>query len=427
MLFFISLFLSILLIALVRKHFQTSSPAAFFTYYWCTQVLVMVTFWHDFLLFNYHGVIFILLCVACFDIGYAANGLKTCGPNYSITRYITYIPQTSIRVYLIVIVLAFFNVFYGIARQGFSLSNLLNFSDFLAMSNQASIDRYSGEAEIGGVLSKALGINAYACPLIGGMMFYYFGNKQRWKSYISILPMIIAGLSQGVKMGIITGTFLYAIGIVISSKILNKKIEISFKKLLMIGVIAIGFVAILAITMMFRIGKFDLDTLIVVSEKVVSYALGHLPAFDIWFESSSVSIFDLTFGGKTFYGITNTLGILERKSGIYEQMLTISNNDDMTNVYTAFRMIVEDFGYIGSFIYMFFIGYVVKYCYYAFLRKQNFYFMTSLICLIYFYIAWSMVTSIFAYATYICLFFYLIILLKFIFRVHVKQTNNIKL
>lgn len=422
LLYFTTILFAILLILFVKKNSGPTSPASFFTYYWCVQILIMVILWSDFLYFNYHGLIYILLCLFVYDIGYTSIG----GGIYNNKNTVSYKHNSCMHIYLFVLFLAFFSAFYGISSSGFSLSNLFDLSSFLEMSNQNSVDRYSGDAEQGGVIEKLLGINSYTCPFIGGVLFHYFQKEKKWMSYIAILPMVIGGLAQGVKMGIITGTFLWFIGLILSSKLLSIKIHIDFKRILVLVIVAIGFVGLLAITMMFRIGQFDIDALYIVAGKTVSYALGHLPAFDMWFNQTDISLADLTFGGKTFFGITNTLGIMKREAGIFTTMYTISRDGDMTNVFTIFRFFLEDFGYIGTLIFLFFVGRLSKVLYCIFLSKKNIYRNTSIMCALYFFISWSMVASIFAYATYICMFFYIAFILRYVFKYGHSNHREVK-
>ena len=173
------------------------------------------------------------------------------------------------------------------------------------------------------------------------------------------------------------------------------------------------------LTMMFRIGHLDLDTFNIVVGKMMSYAFGHLPAFDIWFAKIDHSVENLTWGGKLLYGITNPLGILERKQGVYDNLLEISPYDDKTNVFSVFRFFVEDFGVLGSYLFMTFIGFVTAFVYKHFQKKNDIYMSTTLLCVIYFFISWSFVTSVLAYTSYIATFVFFYFVIKYFFKVKV--------
>ena len=406
-----TLLIAFLITIFAKNSFVAFSPARIFTYFWTFQIIFMVVLWYDYLLFSYSGLIYILFCIISFDIGaFVVSSQKT--STIPLTKRVYYNEKYVNAIYIAVLGISLFGTIYGTLEKGFSLQTLLNLESFLEMSNQNSIDRYSGEEEAGGVIGKIIAINNYACPLVGGMLFFYF--KKKIYSVLSLVPLFFNGLAQGVKMGIITGTFLWLIGIIISLQIFDKKLRIKMKHYILSIFICLSFFLLLIISMMFRIGRFDLDTFEIASAKFVSYSLGHLPAFDMWFNKMDPESIDYTFGGKLFYGITNYLGILERKQGVFSEMYVISKGGDSTNVFTVFRLIIEDFGFFFTIPFMFIMGVITHKIYHYFLKKKNIALGVALMSAIYFFISWSFVTSVFAYTTYIVMFIYAYIICKFL-------------
>ena len=414
MLYALVILLSILLICFVRKRLRPLSPASVFTLFWTGQILFMVIFFSGFLYFKYIGILYMLLCLYCFDLGFCAKLPNGLNEEREVT--VNYNDDKAKHIYFFVLCLSFISFFYDIYNHGFGLQNLFDLNSFMEMSNEQSVERYSGDDE-GGILAKVFGINTYACAILGGMSYYMFSGRKRLLSYLSLFPLVFGGLAAGAKMGIITGTFLWLIGLLIISQLNGERLQLNYKKVLFIILGVVIFIALLIIVMMFRIGAFDLDTMYVVFGKTTSYALGHLPAFDLWFSSHEDILSELTGGGKTFFGVTNTLGLLKRESGIFGDLVEVSVDGDHTNVFTIFRFLVEDFGKIGTLIYLFIMGIVCRIIYNHFTNKRFVYLSTTLMCGIYFFISWSFVSSIFAYATYIGLMFYLYFLLKFFFRI----------
>lgn len=294
MLFTIVIIFSICLIWFVRKKVKPFSPASVFTLFWATQILFMVIGWSGFLYFKYVGILYILLCLYCFDMGYCVKLQNSSTKVRDVI--VNYNGGIAKKTYYFVLLLSFFSLFYDIFNHGFGLQNLFDLNSFMEMSNEQSVERYSGEDE-GGIVSRVLGINTYACAIIGGMSYYMFNGRMRILSYFALLPLFLGGLAAGAKMGIITGTFLWLIGLLIISQLRGEKIHISIKKIVLglIGVLA--FFALLILAMMFRIGTFDVDTMYVVFGKTISYTLGHLPAFDLWFTSHEDVLSELTGGG----------------------------------------------------------------------------------------------------------------------------------
>lgn len=398
------------------QRYQKSTPAFLFTIVWTAQIIVVLLGWSNYLYFRYWGLLFILAGVLCFDLGYQVVAKKTTNTNIYNNKQVYYHSRRCLYVYLGVLLIAFAAVFYSIYSRGFSWRSFFDINSFIEMSYQSSVERYTGD-DNEGALAKILGINSYTCPLIGGLMFHYFEKKKKYLSYIAILPNILGGLSQGVKMGIISSIFLWAIGKVVASHLQSKQLKLKLRQVLLISIGAIAFMLLMIVTMMFRYGTLDLDTFYVASGKMISYGLGHLPAFDLWYVGHQENITELTLGGKTIYGITNTLGILTREQGVFTTMYQISPYGDETNVFTAFRFYIEDFGTLGSFVYLFIMGSVCRFFYDRFRELRNVYLNATIMCAIYFYISWSFATSVFAYATYIAMFLYLFVLLKLMFSV----------
>lgn len=427
MLFTLVIILSVCLILFVRKRLRPLSPASVFTLFWAVQILFIVIGWSNYLYFNFIGVLYILVALIFFDLGYLSVKPAVIGEdNIALCRtrrIVSFNGKTAKIIYFFVLLLSFIGTVYSIYSHGFGLSNMLDLSSFMEMSNTNSVERYSG-ANQEGIIDKIFGINACACPILGGMSFYMFEKEKRIWSFLALLPQVVGGLSQGAKMGIITGTFLWLIGLIIAAQLFDIKVKVKLRIIIVLLASFIGFIALLTVVMMFRIGQFDTDTMYVVFGKAISYGLGHLPAFDLWFPASEDVFSELTWGGKTFYGITNTLGILKREAGIFENMMEISPYGDGTNVYTIFRFFIEDFGKIGALVYLFFMGWLCRKIYDGFVHKRNLYLNTTLMCCIYFFISWSFVASIFAYATYIVLMFYLFFLIKFVYRIEYVIMQN---
>lgn len=414
---------AVLLSLFAFNRFKASTPAFLFTMVWTGQIVVVLLGWSNYLFFRYYGLFFILAGVLCSDFGYQVLLRNQTKPINNRGKEVVYHPKRCVYVYFSVLLIAFAAVFYSIYSRGFSLMSFFDLNSFIEMSYQSSVERYSGEDAEGG-LAKLLGINSYTCPLVGGLMFFYFKDKKKkYLSYLAIVPNVLGGLSQGVKMGIISSIFLWTIGYAIAVKMQSIKVHIKLKNVIYISVGSIAFMLLLIVTMMFRYGSFDIDTFYVASGKMISYGLGHLPAFDMWYVGHEENLGELTFGGKTIYGITNTLGILSREQGVFTNMYQISPFGDETNVFTAFRFYVEDFGTLGTFLFLFFMGSVCRYLYDGFCNLRHVYLNATLMCTIYFYISWSFATSVFAYATYIAMFVYLYILLKLMFKIRIAINN----
>jgi oligosaccharide repeat unit polymerase len=85
-------------------------------------------------------------------------------------------------------------------------------------------------------------------------------------------------------------------------------------------------------------------------------SVGHIYAFRDWFERAA-SWLPVSFGGRTFAGIFELVGLGVREAGLYRDDLVFVA-DSSTNVYSAIRGVTEDFGTAWTMAVFFIIGFV---------------------------------------------------------------------
>ena len=403
---------SLCLLVMLKYIYHDLTPGKIFSLFWIGQILLLTIGGYSFLIFKYTGILFILVCLLCFNIGPMSVQTERM-VDYVEERKcnITFHEKRLLALLVLLIVLGFYNPIQTIVSHGFSLSSLLDFSSLLKVNNSLSVSRYT-ENTSNGLFTQFFLIFSYAAPLIGGFCFPVFASKNgKIICCASLVPLLFAGLTQGVKMGIITSLFVFISGYYVSCILLGKGIAIKVSTVVKIILGIFVLFAILLLSMMFRIGRFDLSTFYIVTDKFVAYAFGHLPAFDLWFDKQPWVSDTLTFGAKFFLGITNFLGILKREQGLYSDYMVISTGGAATNVYTVFRVIIDDFGIILSPILFFFLGVFIQRIYRRLLLLAN-YRINSAICVSFLFMTfWSFGTSVFVYTSYICMFaaFYFIL------------------
>lgn len=403
---------SLCLLVMLKYIYYDLTPGKIFSLFWIGQILLLTIGGYSFLIFKYTGILFILVCLLCFNIG-QMSVQKERMVDYVEEREcnITFYEKRLLTLLVFLIALGFYNPIQTIVSHGFSLSSLLDFSSLLKVNNSLSVSRYT-ENTSNGLFTQFFLIFSYTAPLLGGLGLSVFTSKRgKLICTASLLPLLFAGLTQGVKMGIITSIFIFISGYYVSSILQGKKIKVKTSTIFNFVLGLVVLFAILLLSMMFRIGKFDLSTFYVVTDKFVAYAFGHLPAFDLWFDQQSWIPKTLTYGAKMFLGITNFLGILKREQGLYTDFSTISTGGSATNVYTIFRVFIDDFGIILCPVVFFFLGLLMQRVYRRLLQLDN-YRINSTICVSFLFMTfWSFVTSVFVYTSYICMFvvFYLIL------------------
>lgn len=91
------------------------------------------------------------------------------------------------------------------------------------------------------------------------------------------------------------------------------------------------------------------------------WPFGNLPSFAIWFDSGRVSTEQHAPGFYTFMGIFDNLGLEERVTGGYSEYLMLAPGET-SNVYTVFRGMMHDFGFLGAGIAIVAIGLLAGAC-----------------------------------------------------------------
>ena len=112
----------------------------------------------------------------------------------------------------------------------------------------------------------------------------------------------------------------------------------------------------------------------------------------------------LRYGVLTFFGVANALGIAKRNTGIYRDFINFGRLDKTmrSNVYTIFRMLIDDFGKIGALVFLFLLGFGSAKAI-VFIKKRKMVFLSqTFLVAVYSYVMWGFVASIWAYTSILC-------------------------
>ena len=170
--------------------------------------------------------------------------------------------------------------------------------------------------------------------------------------------------------------------------------------------------------MVFRTGEVSEKTILDIGQKFVTYALGQFHCFDVWYTTYEPTEYAL--GTKTFMGISNVLGLEDRTQGVYAEFHQIGQNGyyGISNIFTIFRSLIEDFGEAGTLFFMLLLGIVTTISMKNLLCRNMIFFNQVCISAAYAYLMWSFATSFFAYTSYIAMF----LLAYILFRIMQKET-----
>lgn len=392
------------------KYLQRLEPAGVFALIWLVSIPVVLLL-QEYIVLRLYGILFIVVCLIAF-----MAGTIFCDSFYHPQRQevcLTFKKSRAFPLLLILLVGALVNPVYSIVQHGFSLRALLDMRELLEMNKGISEDRYAG-AEVHDMFGQFFLIFCYAAPLIGGFCYRQVGRLTKTVCVLTLLPGMVIALTQAMKMGMITGFVLWFAGYLVCSFSYGLPLKIRPKKVASFFAILLGFFAVLFFSMVFRTGEVSERTILDISEKFVTYALGHFHCFDIWY--TSYEPMEYSFGTKTFMGISNVLGLEERTQGVYAEFHQIGQNGyyGISNIFTIFRSLIEDFGEVGTVVVMLLMGALTKLSQKD-LESGNCVFLNQVTTTAaYAYLLWSFATSFFAYTSYIATFFLEYILFRFL-------------
>ena len=419
------LLFSLFLLFFANKFNGLFDPAWFFAMQWVGFISVVLIFCQDFIKVEYVGMLFILLAVFSFCFGSWSVNLFvnkkhriTPPKNLKISKKLA-----SILLFLLLIV-AFYYPIEVLYTHGYSLSNIFDIKELLSINNEMSVARYTEGDKNYSLATQFMMVFTYLTPLLGGFCFRLLSRKMKLICLLTLLPSFFAGFTQAAKMAMITSVFLWCTGLIVCSISYNFRLRPSLLQWISSVICIFVFFLLLFTTMVMRTGRTDSDTVEIIKSKFVEYAVGSVPCFDIWYSNTELN-WNYSYGTKTFYGISNFIGLAKREQGVYTVPVDfgIGKHKLSSNVYTIFRSLVEDYSSIGACIFLFFLGFISNFCIYMLKRfKTNAFLWQAILIGVYAYVLWSFVTSFFAYTSYIVMLV-LVCLILFVLQTKISIVN----
>ena len=401
-LLFIVLFIFVLLLYKRR----TILPFSFlFTVFWFINIVFAEIFFKD---YKFSISLYIFLIFACLSV--FLGEFLGMGRNNKL-RPIEFSENRLFLFTYISVAIGFVFPIESLILNGVSIDTLLSFENLLAANNKMAVARYSDELETS-LLSQITLIFLYLAPLLAGFITVRFKSKKL--IFITILPSFLVLITQNTKLVFIAALFLIIVGRLTYFLIFfNRFPSIKLNQILKLFFGGFIFYILMLFTFVARVGKINDEVFNTANSKIASY-VAHLPAFDNWLNDY---LFNddhyIEWGLKTFYGVTNFIGLVERKTGVFENyyVFTSNNIEFKTNVYTVFRFHIEDFGIFGTFLFLFFLSFIYRKI--KLLSNKFPLLLIAITANLLFYIFNSFLTSLWAYMSFILVFvfFYFFLLL----------------
>ena len=240
-----------------------------------------------------------------------------------------------------------------------SLSDVLDVEKLVVVSNQAYFQRY---AETGAppppALSQALLPFVYLAPALGGILFE-LRQEKRWKlvGILSFAPAAAVTVLQTTKAAL-----LFAIVLWLSSYFATRlrfgKLKVFTKGHLLVALVMGAMLTVFFFAVgLARLASTDVSLLNVVMLKLVTSAFGHMTVFSQWLAEYVHQPFDPSLGRVTLAGPLEMLGFSQRIPGLFDSLVELVAGET-SNIYTAFRPLIQDFSIPGALAILTLLGFV---------------------------------------------------------------------
>ena len=192
---------------------------------------------------------------------------------------------------------------------------------------------------------------SYSLVLISAIYYYNYGELKLM--VLSSLPILVSGLAQNGRAGTLMVVVIFFMAIILRAVIKEKKDK--NKTLIRYGLyIAIVGAFVFIGGALFRYRNMETEGGSFFLDSFKAYLLGGISAFDTYLHNPDTP--GLGFGRYSFSSLYALLGIAKNEVGVYTNYLVFNVDGDTTNIFTAFRQMIDDFGLLGASIYMFLLG-----------------------------------------------------------------------
>ncbi len=194
---------------------------------------------------------------------------------------------------------------------------------------------------------KIINVVFYVSIMAFGYALRYLNSKEKVGFTLLIfINSIVVVLLDGAKATLIFIAVLLMTGYLFDGLAHNRKV-LSNIKLPVVILLGVGIVILLFLMMGSDFYNFKI------------YAFGEIPAFSEFFK---IGPSERTFGKQTIYGLIKIFAPSEDFEGIHDNYPLIKEFAIDTNIFTAFRCAITDFGYLGGLVFYFVLGLIAGIC-----------------------------------------------------------------
>ena len=289
----------------------------------------------------------------------------------------------------------------GFLRYSFYVSIFLSFvfSSYLVMSNGFDLASFGSNfietsakyAALRGNESLEYGLVGtlsifftYFSSLLGGLVAYFkkSSGKKFFCFLLAVMPSLFVMLTQSSKLIFLVAILFYLASTLLMKILSSNHALFNFSGGVKIVAISLLLLPLIIIAFTSREGYNNFDTsgeaLDILLPAINSYLFGSLYAFSDFFSfyfgmpsSSRYNIEYYNWGYYTFKSVFDSFGGTKVfPAGFYSDNYDF-NSVLSTNIFTFFRGLIQDFGCVGSLLFMYFFGFIFHFSFYRLLINKN--------------------------------------------------------
>jgi len=340
-------------------------PGKLLLFYW------LVNFIGAFIVFNnsvdwkIDGLIYLLICVDLFCI---VSYLVIHGHDMQLEQYTNW--EAKSKDITLILMVCFgcglgYN-FLELANNGFSFVNISSTGGLKEVGDYFTDGRYTDNVTIVTTTCEQIFLTiSYSGILFAGFL-YRVKKVHIFHKVIQFVPVILCMMYSTAKTPFICGVILFFCGFLLARTTYANKSYIKIKWgqlfVLMVG----AFILVFA-SFMVRYGADDLEYIF---NRIIVYAIGHVPTYGEWFDAFEGNWFGYSYGWQTFRGLTSG-NMPERLQEVY-YLPRFETKYSWTNVVTLFAFVIMDYGYLGSILFWILFGIVASLAYVKIRSSENF-------------------------------------------------------
>lgn len=333
-------------------------PGAFFALWWCFAGILPLVFAPQEPV-GPNAMIFIIAASVAVSAGATAGnyGLKT----VLIAKPARPTDRELLAFGLVVLVSVMLGLLSDLAfliGNNVPLSSLFDVQSLISVSNQLYVQRYDELAPPTPPLSRALLPFVYLAPAASGILFA-LRKEKRWKilALLAFLPAVFVTILQTTKGAVLYAMVLWFSGY-FATRLRLGKLAVFTKGHLVVAVVIGSAVTVFFFAVSFaRLASTDAALLGVVVLKLVTAAFGHMNVFSQWLTEYWNQPFEPGLGKTVFSGPLELMGYSQRIPGLFDELIELVAGDT-SNIFTAFRPLIQDFTIPGALVILAFMGFI---------------------------------------------------------------------